>query len=77
MHHWSDPRAGLAEIARVLRPGGKALVWDFRPGMVPLHRHVPDPVELARASPLRVVRATPWRWPWRFRLMLRIELAER
>jgi SAM-dependent methyltransferase len=77
MHHWSDPRAGLAEIARVLRPGGKALVWDFRPGMVPLHRHVPDPVELARTSPLRVVGATPWRWPWRFRLMLRIELAKR
>ena len=77
MHHWSDPRAGLAEIARVLRPGGKALVWDFRPGVVPLHRHVPDPVELARTSPLRVVGATPWRWPWRFRLMLRIELAKR
>ena len=77
MHHWSDPHAGLAEIARVLRPGGKALVWDFRPGMVPLHRHVPDPVELARTSPLRVVGATPWRWPWRFRLMLRIELAKR
>ena len=77
MHHWSDPRAGLAEIARVLRPGGKALVWDFRPGMVPLHRHVPDPVELARTAPLRMVGATPWRWPWRFRLMLRIELSKR
>lgn len=77
MHHWSDPRAGLAEIARVLRLGGKALVWDLRPGMVPLHRHVPDPVELARTSPLRVVGATPWRWPWRFRLMLRIELAKK
>lgn len=77
MHHWSDPRGGLAEIARVLRPGGKALVWDLRPGMVPLHRHVPDPVELARTAPLRVVGATPWRWPWRFRLMLRIELAKK
>ena len=51
-------------------------MWDFRPGMVPLHRHVPDPVELARTAPLRVVGATPWRWPWRFRLMLRIELAK-
>jgi SAM-dependent methyltransferase len=77
MHHWSDPRAGLAEIARVLRPGETALVWDLRPGMVPLHRHVPDPVDLARTSTLGVVRATPWRWPWRFPLMLRIELAKR
>ncbi len=26
MHHWADPDAGFAEIHRVLRPGGHALV---------------------------------------------------
>ncbi len=74
MHHWADPTAGLAEIGRVLRPDGRALVWDLRPGLVPFHRHVPDPVQHTQGSPLRVVSMTPWRWPWRVRLIQRIEL---
>jgi SAM-dependent methyltransferase len=41
MHHRADS-AGLAEIGRVLRPGGRALTWDPRPGVVPFHRDVPD-----------------------------------
>jgi SAM-dependent methyltransferase len=79
MHHWADPSAGLAEVGRVLRPGSRALVWDFRPGvrphpLGPRHAHVPDPVELTRGSRLRVVNAAPWRWPWRFQVTQRIEL---
>jgi len=74
MHHWADPTAGMAEIGRVLGPGGKALIWDVRPGVWPSHGRPPDPVEHARGSTLRVVSATPWRWPWRFRLTRRIEL---
>jgi SAM-dependent methyltransferase len=74
MHHWADPAAGLNEIGRVLTPDGRALVWDFRPGHVPLHRSIPDPVERAHGSSLRVVSATPWRWPWKLRLTQRVEL---
>jgi len=74
MHHWADPAAGLAEIGRVLRPGGRALVWDFRPGAVPFHSHVPDPAEHTRGAALRLVGATPWHWPWRLVLTQRIEL---
>jgi ubiquinone/menaquinone biosynthesis C-methylase UbiE len=75
MHHWADPAAGLAEMTRVLRPGARALVWDFRPGYVPLHGELPDPVEHTRDSPLRAVSVAPWRWPWRLSLTQRIELA--
>jgi len=74
MHHWADPAAGLAEIGRVLRPGGRALIWDFRPSARPFHPHLPDPVQHARGVPLRVVSATPWRWPWSFSLTRRVEL---
>jgi ubiquinone/menaquinone biosynthesis C-methylase UbiE len=74
MHHWADPTAGLAEVGRVLRPDARALVWDFRPGVLPFHAHPPDPVEHAHGAQLRVVNATPWRWPWGFSLTQRIEL---
>jgi SAM-dependent methyltransferase len=79
MHHWADPAAGLAEIGRVLRPGARALIWDFRPGIRPhlfgpRHAHIPDPVDHTRGSRLRVVNARPWLWPWRFTLTQRLEL---
>jgi ubiquinone/menaquinone biosynthesis C-methylase UbiE len=79
MHHWADPAAGLAEIGRVLRPGARALIWDFRPGVRPhlfgpRHAHIPNPLEHTRNSRLRMVKATPLLWPWRFQLTQRIEL---
>jgi SAM-dependent methyltransferase len=80
MHHWADPAAGLAEIGRVLRPGGRALIWDFRPSarphlFGPRHAHIPDPLGHTPSSPLQVANVTPWPWPWRFQLTQRTELA--
>ena len=75
MHHWSDPDAGIREIARVLAPGGRALIWDLAPGAFRLaHAHVVDPTEALRADGLRLVGARPWRWPWRLTICQRIEL---
>ena len=79
MHHWADPSVGLAEIGRVLRPGARALVWDFRPGsrphlFGPRHAHFSDPTEHTQGSPLRMVSATSWPWPFGFNLIQRIEL---
>jgi SAM-dependent methyltransferase len=74
MHHWSDPAAGLDEIARVLRPDGRALIWDLKTRLPLFHSHTPDPEHAVGNSDLRAVRATPWRWPWRFSVSQRLEL---
>ncbi len=29
-HHWEDPAAASGELARVLRPGGRAFIYDIR-----------------------------------------------
>ncbi|HLT11379.1 MAG TPA: class I SAM-dependent methyltransferase [Micromonosporaceae bacterium] len=30
LHHWDDPAAAAPELARVLRPGGRVVIYDFR-----------------------------------------------
>jgi SAM-dependent methyltransferase len=75
LHHWADPSAGLAEIARVLRPGGGALIWDLRPGRIPLHGHLADPIDDMSVTSLQLIDSARWTWPWPFRLLRRLELA--
>jgi SAM-dependent methyltransferase len=50
-HRWPDRAAGLAELYRVLRPGGVAWVYDLADWITGLERHGPGLAELAGDSP--------------------------
>ena len=77
MHHWSDPTAGLNEIARVVQPDGRVLIWDLGAGFRLFHAHAPDPEAPVQNSALRTVSVRSWGWPWRLRLTRRLELVRR
>jgi ubiquinone/menaquinone biosynthesis C-methylase UbiE len=54
-HHWEEPEAGAAEIARVLRSGGRLRIYDFQDA----------PFEFMTAQPgLTHIRRTPFRSVW-------------
>lgn len=75
MHHWAHKSAGLAEISRVLRPGGRALIWDLRRGFALFHLRAPDPLEGMADGPLVLLGITEWPWPFGFTFTRRLELA--
>ena len=73
MHHWADPAAGLAGLHRVLRPGGRALVWDLAAPVRRLEGRTPDPAAVAAASPFGGT-ARRRRWPRLLPIVERVDL---
>jgi SAM-dependent methyltransferase len=61
--HWFDGPAALAEIHRVLRPGGAlALIWNARPRADPVHAAIDAlvaPLREGHGAPTH--RTSPWR----------------
>lgn len=71
VHHWPDRHAGLTEMMRVLKPGGRAIIWDIAPpmsddsdgphghGATPSLEHVPMPSLLHTLRMLILSRRLP------------------
>jgi ubiquinone/menaquinone biosynthesis C-methylase UbiE len=61
VHHWADAPAGFAEIARVLRPGGQAVVYDLPDGWGRVETRAAPLAAAARAAfPDALVTTAHW-----------------
>lgn len=63
LHHWSDPASGLAEICRVLKPGGAARIYDLAHWLWWPAQDGNRLSQLAAASPIGEGEVEIVRWP--------------
>lgn len=55
LHHWLDAKAGLAEMLRVLKPGGQAGIYDVPRWLSQLETRKPGLAGLEERSTLETV----------------------
>src|SRR5215204_7440596 len=63
LHHWPEPTHGLAEIHRVLKPGGEARIYDFAHWLWLPAQGGNRLAQLAAASPFGEGEVEVVRWP--------------
>jgi SAM-dependent methyltransferase len=72
-HHWADASTGFAEIRRVLRPGGRAVIYDLPDWWGRLERRAGPLSESASGAGFARTTTSFFRWPWRVPLATRLE----
>jgi ubiquinone/menaquinone biosynthesis C-methylase UbiE len=65
VHHWPDTKGGFAEVRRVLRPGGRAIIYDLPDWWGRFETHAPPLAEAATAAGFCDVSSGHLRWPAR------------
>ena len=74
VHHWPDADVGFTEVRRVLRPGGRAIIYDLPDWWGRFETHAPRLAEVASAGGFRDVRSSRLRWPRPLAVIHRIEV---
>jgi SAM-dependent methyltransferase len=79
VHHWPDGAAGFAEIRRVLRPGGRAIVYDLPDWWGRFETKALPLAEAAAAGGFigATMETAPLRWPGRLSIVNRLEAEAR
>lgn len=73
VHHWPDAEVGFSEVRRVLRPRGRAIIYDLPDWWGRFETHAPRLAEAARAGGFREVSSSQLRWPRPLAVIHRIE----